>query len=61
MFVLGFLYLVLVVLVVLWLIAWIMMPYKIDKVNKNLEEIKELLCESRNVKKCRRPAGDSVS
>ena len=58
MFIIGLLYLVLVVLGVLWVIAWITMPYKLDRVNKNLEEIKELLRESHASKKSRKPAGE---
>lgn len=57
-FIVGVLCLVLIVLGVLWVIAWITMPYKLDRVNKNLEEIKELLRESHTSKKTRKPAGE---
>ena len=45
------LYFVCVVVFALWVIAWILIPFKLDRVNKNLEEIKELLSEKRAVKK----------
>lgn len=59
MFIIGLLYLVLIVLGVLWVIAWITMPYKLDRVNKNLEEIKELLRESHASKNPENQRGNS--
>lgn len=59
MFIVGLLCFVLIVLGVLWFVAWITMPYKLDRVNKNLEEIKELFRKSHVSKKPRKPAGDS--
>ena len=39
------------VLVVLWFVAWISMPFKLDRVNQNLAEIKELLREQKQNKR----------
>ena len=58
MFVVGLLYIIVLVLVVLWFVAWISMPFKLDRVNQNLAEIKELLREQKQNKKARKkPAG----
>ena len=43
MILLALLYIILLVLGFLWLVAWISMPFKLDKVNRNLEDIKELM------------------
>ena len=43
MVLLALLYIILLVLGFLWLVAWISMPFKLDKVNRNLEDIKELM------------------
>ena len=51
MFVVGLLYIVVLVLVVLWFVAWISMPFKLDSVNQNLAEIKELLREQKQNKR----------
>ena len=44
-------YFVCVVVFALWVIAWISIPFKLDRVNKNLEEVKELLSEKLSTKK----------
>lgn len=54
MIIVGLLYIVVLVLVVLWFVAWISMPFKLDRVNQNLAEIKELLREQKDVKKPRK-------
>ena len=51
MFVVGLLYIIVLVLVVLWFVAWISMPFKLDRVNQNLAEIKELLREQKQNKR----------
>ena len=51
MFVVGLLYVIVLVLVVLWFVAWISMPFKLDRVNQNLAEIKELLREQKQNKR----------
>ena len=51
MFVVGLLYIIVLVLVVLLFVAWISMPFKLDRVNQNLAEIKELLREQKQNKK----------
>ena len=47
MIIVGLLYIIVLVLVVLWFVAWISMPFKLDRVNQNLAEIKELLREQK--------------
>ena len=54
----AILYLILFVLAAMWLFAWISMPFKLDRVNNNLEEIKDLLRENTKVKKARKTAGE---
>ena len=54
----AILYLILLVLAAMWLFAWISMPFKLDRVNNNLEEIKDLLRENTKVKKARKTAGE---
>lgn len=39
----GMLYLLFLVLVVCFVIAWLMMPFELRAVNRNLQEIKDLL------------------
>ena len=56
MFVVGLLYIIVLVLVLLWFVAWISMPFKLDRVNQNLAEIKELLREQKQ-KAYKKPAG----
>ena len=51
MFVVGLLYVIVLVLVVLWFVAWISMTFKLDRVNQNLAEIKELLREQKQNKR----------
>ena len=51
MFVVGLLYIIVLVLVVLWFVAWISMPFKLDRGNQNLAEIKELLREPKQNKR----------
>ncbi len=44
------------VLVILFVVAWLMMPFKLNEINRNLEEIKELLREkgkTKSLKNCR--------
>ena len=43
MFLLAVLYVVFLVLVVCFVIAWLMMPFELRAVNRNLNEIKDLL------------------
>ena len=47
----GLLYAVFLVLAILFFVAWLMMPFKLNEVNRNLEEIKELLREKRKPKR----------
>lgn len=54
MIIVGLLYIIVLVLVVLWFVAWISMPFKLDRVNQNLAEIKELLREQNGGKKVRK-------
>ena len=51
------LYFVCVIVFALWVVAWISIPFKLDRVNKNLEEIKELLSERPTTKKSQKTAG----
>ena len=51
------LYFVCVVVFALWVIAWISIPFKLDRVNKNLEELKELLSEKLVTKKSQKTVG----
>lgn len=51
------LYFVCVIVFALWVVAWISIPFKLDRVNKNLEEIKELLSERPTKKKSQKTAG----
>ena len=51
----GILYLLFLVLVVCFVIAWLMMPFELRAVNRNLQEIKDLLsAENNRVKKSRK-------
>lgn len=51
----GILYLLFLVLVVCFVIAWLMMPFELRAVNRNLQEIKDLLnAENNRVKKPRK-------
>ncbi len=50
------LYLVCVAVFMLWIIAWVLIPFKLDRVNKNLEEIKKLLSEGLAAKKIKKTA-----
>ena len=54
MIIVGLLYIIVLVLVVLWFVAWISMPFKLDRVNQNLAEIKELLREQKGGKTVRK-------
>lgn len=45
MFLLTVLYLLFLVLVVCFVIAWLMMPFELRAVNRNLQEIKDLLAQ----------------
>ena len=54
MIIIGLLYIIVLVLVVLWFVAWISMPFKLDRVNQNLAEIKELLRERNGGKTVRK-------
>lgn len=51
MIIVGLLYVILLVLGVLWFVAWISMPFKLDRVNRNLAEIIELLREQNVAKR----------
>lgn len=51
------LYFVCVIVFALWVVAWISIPFKLDRVNKSLEEIKELLSERPTTKKSQKSAG----
>lgn len=51
------LYFVCVIVFALWVVAWISIPFKLDRVNKNLEEIKKLLSERPTTKKSQKTAG----
>lgn len=44
----GVLYLLFLVLVVCFVIAWLMMPFELRAVNRNLQEIKDLLNIEKN-------------
>ncbi len=54
MIIVGLLYIIVLVLVVLWFVAWISMPFRLDRVNQNLAEIKELLRERNGGKTVRK-------
>ena len=59
MFVLGVLYVFFLLLVLCFVIAWLMMPFELRAVNRNLKEIKELLVrQNSGVKKPRKTQGD---
>ena len=51
------LYFACVVVFALWVIAWISIPFKLDRVNKNLEEVKELLSEKLATKSPKKQRG----
>ena len=48
-----------VVFFALWVIAWISISFKLDRVNKNLEEVKELLSEKLATKKSKKQWGSA--
>ncbi len=51
----GILYLLFLALVVCFVIAWLMMPFELRAINRNLQEIKDLLsAENNRVKKSRK-------
>ena len=59
MFVLGVLYVFFLLLVLCFVIAWLMMPFELRAVNRNLKEIKELLLrQNSGVRKSRKTQGD---
>ena len=51
-FLLAVLYVIFLVLAVCFVIAWLMMPFELRAVNRNLNEIKDLLaCQNSRAKK----------
>lgn len=54
MIIVGLLYVILLVLGFLWFVAWISIPFKLDRVNRNLAEIIELLREQNTAKRGRK-------